>query len=120
MLHPLSPADELADIRAEIARLKRREAVLRMAYMTDAAMPRRGRWHKVELVTQRRTVFEPRLLPPEIRNDPAYQRERVMRVLRPSRLAANAAFPPLEPAPDPLAGLRPKPRRRLLTNPALH
>lgn len=116
MFHYLSPADELAEIRVELARLKRREAELRMAYLTDAAMPRRGRWHKVELVVQRRTVFEPRLLPSEIRNDPAYLRERVMRTLRPSRLAANTSLPP----PDPLGDLRPKPRKRFLAGPALH
>ncbi|MEZ5685937.1 MAG: hypothetical protein R3D78_08590 [Paracoccaceae bacterium] len=120
MKHYLSPADELAEIRTELARLKRREAELRMAYLTDVAMPRVGRWHKVELVTQRRTVFEPRLLPADIRNNPAFLRERVTRVLRSSRLPTPERLPELEPAPDPLAVLRPRPRPRFLAALAQH
>ncbi|WP_417807415.1 hypothetical protein [Thioclava sp.] len=77
-----APADELALVRAEIARLKRREAVLREAYLTRADMPKIGRWSKVEIRTERHAVFDPRLLPASIRNDPAYQRDKVMRVLR--------------------------------------
>jgi plasmid stabilization system protein ParE len=77
-----APADELALIRAEIARLKRREAALREAYLTRADMPKIGRWNKVEIHTKRHAVFDPRLLPAAIRNDPAYQRDKVMRVLR--------------------------------------
>lgn len=77
-----TPADELAHIRAEIARLKRREAQLREAYLTQPDMPRIGRWSKVEIVTHRRQVLEPRLLPREIRLDPAFQREKVTRILR--------------------------------------
>ncbi|WP_295532767.1 hypothetical protein [uncultured Thioclava sp.] len=77
-----APADELARIRAEIARLKHREAVLREAYLTRTDMPKIGRWTKVEIHTERRAVFDPRLLPATIRNDPTYQREKVMRLLR--------------------------------------
>jgi plasmid stabilization system protein ParE len=77
-----APADELALIRAEIARLKRREAALREAYLTRVDMPKIGRWNKVDILTERHSVFDPRLLPATIRNDPAYQRDKVMRVLR--------------------------------------
>lgn len=79
-LKPL--ADELADIRAEIARLKRREAELRAAYLTQPELPRAGRRHRVELVTQHARIFDPRLLPAELRSDPAFQRDKITRVLR--------------------------------------
>lgn len=120
MMTPTNPADELAEIRAEIARLKRREAELRMAFFTAPDMPKIGRMHKVELVTRRRTVFEARLLPAEIRNDPTYIRERVMRVLRTERIP-NAERPPMTATTaDPLADLRPKPRKRLFAGLTLH
>ncbi|MCL7465124.1 hypothetical protein [Phaeovulum sp. NW3] len=94
-LKPL--ADELADIRAEIARLKRREAELRAAYLTQPDLPKVGRRMKVELVTQRSTIFDPRLLPAEIRNNPAYQREKVTRTLRTVALdRADTALPAVD------------------------
>ncbi|KFE34164.1 hypothetical protein [Thioclava atlantica] len=81
MLHRRAPADELAHIRSEIARLRRREAELREAYLTQPDMPRLGRWSRVEIVTQSRQVLEPRLLPEAIRSDPAFHRMKVTRVL---------------------------------------
>ncbi len=84
------PADELAEIRAEIARLRAREGALREVLLRDAAMPKIGRFHKVELVTSRQRIFDPWLLPEEIRLDPAYTREKVTRVLRASRKAPSA------------------------------
>ncbi|ADE84978.1 hypothetical protein [Rhodobacter capsulatus] len=101
------PADELAEIRAEIARLRAREGALREILLRDAAMPKIGRFHTVDLVTSRQRIFDPRLLPEEIRLDPAYTREKVTRVLRATRKgpaqAADSADPP---APDPRAALR--------------
>lgn len=110
-----SPADELAEIRAEIARLRAREGELRAAYLSNAAMPRIGRWHKVDLVTHRQRIFEPRLLPEEIRLDPAFTREKVTRVLRSSRKPEVAkAEAVAEPAP------RSTPRARLFAGLAAH
>ena len=120
MMTPTNPADELAEIRAEIARLKQREAELRMAYFATPDLPKIGRMHKVELVTRRRIVFEARLLPAEIRNDPTYIRERVMRVLRTERIPNAERTPSLVPVADPLAELRPKPRKRLFAGLTLH
>jgi hypothetical protein len=91
-LKPL--ADELADIRTEIARLKRREAELRAAYLTQPELPRAGRRNRVELVTQRARIFDPRLLPAELRNDPAFQRDKVTRVLRTVAIAPGEAEVP--------------------------
>jgi len=110
-----SPADELAEIRAEIWRLKRREAELRAAYLTRTDMPKVGRWFKVELITQRARVFDPRLLPETIRNDPAYCRDRVTRVLKSSRAGPRAVLPELaEPDAVVTAMRKPAPRTRFL------
>jgi len=104
------PADELAEIRAEIARLRAREGELREVLLRDAALPKIGRMHKVELVTSRQRVFDPRLLPEEIRLDPAYTREKVTRVLRASRKPSSLCVA----APDLAeAGARIAPRTRL-------
>ncbi|OWY09990.1 MULTISPECIES: hypothetical protein [Thioclava] len=104
---PRAPADELAQIRAQIARLRRREAELREAYLTRPDMPCLGRWTKVEIVTSRRKVFEPRLLPPEIRNDTAFQREKVTRRLQTSpHEPASCLLPELVAEAPADAGLR--------------
>ena len=101
------PADELAEIRAEIARLRAREGALREILLRDAAMPKIGRFHKVELVTNRQRVFDPRLLPEAIRLDPAYTREKVTRVLRASRKGPSAPGERADPpAPAPHDALR--------------
>ncbi|WP_339109400.1 hypothetical protein [Thioclava sp. GXIMD4216] len=78
----LTPADELAQIRSEIMRLRQREAELREAWLTEAEMPRIGQWHKVELVTSRERIFDPRLLPDDIRKNPSYSREKITRTIR--------------------------------------
>lgn len=111
-MHLTSPADELVAIRAEIARLRRREAELRAAFLTRPEVPKIGRWHKIEVVTQRHRVFDPRLLPDEIRLDPGYTREKIARVLRASRSAAEER-PPLLDLPDLAGALRTLPRAGL-------
>jgi hypothetical protein len=55
----LALADELAEIRAEIARLKLREAVLRAQFLADPTAPRRGRWHRVEVEERQAPRFNP-------------------------------------------------------------
>ncbi len=79
-MYTLSPADELADIRAEIAKLKAREAALRVAII--AMPPQPGRWHRVEIKELRARVFDASLLPAQIRDNPAYWRERVSHVVK--------------------------------------
>ena len=79
-MYTLSPADELADIRAEIAKLKAREAVLRLAII--AVPPQPGRWHRVEIKELHARVFDATLLPAQIRNNPAYWRARVTHVVK--------------------------------------
>lgn len=70
-------ADELAEIRAEIARLRLREAALRAAIVKAPDALAEGRWTKVEVAERRLRVFDPARLPAAIRDDPRYWRERV-------------------------------------------
>ena len=69
-------ADELAEIRAEILRLRRRETELRQALVTLPASQRTGRWTEAEVTYCRRRVFNPYLLPAEVRQDPRYWEDR--------------------------------------------
>jgi hypothetical protein len=87
-MHKLSPADELAEVRAEIAKLKAREATLRHLILSQ--QPAAGRWHRVEITEHRARVFDARLLPPQIRDNPAYWRERVTQVVKCLPIQARA------------------------------
>lgn len=79
-MHKLSAADELAETRAEIARLKLREAALRQAIL--AGEPVLGRWHRVEVTEHQLRIFDAALLPPKVRDNPAYWRERLTQVVK--------------------------------------
>ncbi len=87
-MHKLSPADELAEIRAEMARLKQREAALRASILSQE--PAVGRWHRVEITEHRARVFDVHLLPPHIRDNPAYWRERITQVVKCLPIQARA------------------------------
>lgn len=81
-MHPLSLADELAELRAEIARLKTREAELRDQILAAPSDTLGGRWHRVEVTEHRVRMFDPALLPAAIRGNPAYWKERVQLTVR--------------------------------------
>ena len=81
-MHALSPADELADIRAEIARLKLREQTLRDGFIRHPDAELTGRWTRVEVTVTQKSRFDSALLPEVIRNDPAYLRESVSHIVR--------------------------------------
>jgi hypothetical protein len=81
-MHRLGPADELAEIRAEIARLKLREAALRAGFLADPGKGMIGRWNRVEVVQTTARIFDHRLLPAAIRDDPRYSRDRVTQSVR--------------------------------------
>ncbi len=72
-LLPLHPAEELADIRRQISRLRKRETELREAFLTctdpDALD---GPTHRVVIKTTRRKLFDKALLPPVIQSDPKF------------------------------------------------
>lgn len=92
-MHRLSPADELAEVRAEIARLKLREAQLRDRLMKSPLATLIGRFHRVEITHGHSSVFDATLLPDAIRNDPAYWRSRPQTIVRTMPLAPKVAPP---------------------------
>lgn len=81
-MHNLSPADELAEIRAEIARLKAREAALRAQFLRHPNDQTQGRWSRIEVVETRQRRFNAALLPETIRNDPRFIEERLVQTVR--------------------------------------
>lgn len=81
-MHPIAAADELAEIRADIARLQSREAELRAALLVATPDMLTGRWHRVEVTEQRVRQFNPALLPKEIRENPAFWKESLRTVVR--------------------------------------
>lgn len=78
----VSPVDELAEIRAEIARLQLREAALLDLILRHKGEAMAGRWFRAQVTETRQVVFDARLLPPQIRDDPQFRRERVTQALR--------------------------------------
>ena len=92
-MHRLSPADELAEIRAEIARLKLREAQLRDRLVKSPLASLIGRFHRVEIAQMQARIFDPALLPDSIHDDPAYWRIRTQTVVRTLPLAPKSAPP---------------------------
>lgn len=103
-MHRLSPADELAEIRAEIARLKLREAQLRDRLVKSPLATLIGRFHRVDISQHLTRVFDPALLPDAIHNDPAYWRDREQTVVHTRPIAVKTAVPrpgwPIRRAPD--------------------
>ncbi|MDX1781913.1 MAG: hypothetical protein R3256_11405 [Thalassovita sp.] len=82
MMMKFGLADELAEIREEIARLRKREAAIQSAILSfDGGIPA-GRKHRVEVVEHREMMFDKDLLPEEIRDNPRYWTEKVRQSLR--------------------------------------
>ena len=81
-MHSLSPADELADLRADLARLKMLEAALRAKILASPDTTAIGRWHRIEVIETSTRVFDAKLLPDAIRDDPRFYRNRVTQVVR--------------------------------------
>lgn len=81
-MHKLSLADELAEIRAEIARLKAREAALRAHFLRSPDQGAQGRWTRIEVCEQHQTRFNPALLPDSILSDPRFREHRVVKTVR--------------------------------------
>ena len=77
----MPPADELELVRAEIKRLRAREAELRAAVLEEGGAEPGQDW-RVEIVEQRRRTLDRTALPHEIGNDPRYWKERVARVVK--------------------------------------
>jgi hypothetical protein len=77
----LSPADELAEIRAELARLRAREAGLKALILSDPDRHSSGRWTRVEVGQHPRTRLNPALLPDAVKVDPRYLEHRMVHML---------------------------------------
>lgn len=103
-----SPADELSEIRADIARLQAREVALSAAFCRDPEHGALGRHSRVEVVQERALEFDPTLMPENLRNNANFHRE-VIRTKVISR--------PLPMAPAPRPGW---PIRREAASAALH
>lgn len=95
----LTPADELASLRAELARLKARERALCDALVAAPACARSGRWTRADVGTRTIRLFDHRLLPSDIRDNPLFWRE---------RQSVEVVCHPLEGAASPLT-LVPRP-----------
>ena len=81
-MHSRSPADELADLRADIARLKLLEAALRAKILASPDTQSIGRWHRIEVIETKARVFDAKLLPTAIRDDPQFHRDRLTQIVR--------------------------------------
>ena len=92
-MHRMTPADELAELRAEIARLKLREAQLRERLAQAPLAARTGRWNRAEVEERVTRHFDPALLPPAIRDNPAFWSERVHLAVHTQPIPAKAAPP---------------------------
>lgn len=69
-----SPADDLAETLADLARLRLRAARLRALIAGNPDLGATGRFARAEVRFRQDKVFDPALLPPDIRNDPRYLR----------------------------------------------
>lgn len=98
----LPPADELALVRAEIARLRQREAALSACLRARPELCRQGRATRVEIeeTTLNRLVLS--RLPQAIRDDPAYRQARRLVLLRCLPLPPPTAAPAPRRAGQPL------------------
>ena len=81
-MHVMSLVDELAELRLELARARAREAELREALLAGPPALRTGRWHRAEIATQSRRLFDKALLPEVIRACPDYWREQRSQIVR--------------------------------------
>lgn len=96
----MAPADELAAIRARISRLKSREQNLRQQLLDAPDDARQGAQARVEVVTRTVRLFDHRLLPEAIRDEPLYWREREVTDLRCVPIDGRAPsrwVPPVQP-----------------------
>jgi hypothetical protein len=95
MLRRLAPADELAEIRAEIARLQARAAQVEALLVRSPHLRQRGTWHMAEVRETIVPTFDATLLPAAIRDDPHYRRDVVQREV--ALLPIRARPVPLRP-----------------------
>ena len=89
------PADELAQIRAQIRKLKAREATLRAGFL-DGSLVQQGHTYHVRITQSRSRVLVPARLPEDIRFNDDYYRQRVSKTVR-LVTASEPEFSVIEP-----------------------
>lgn len=95
-MHKANAADELAEVRAAIARLRLREARICATILAAPEEAADGIQFRAEVAERRFRLFDPALLPGSVLSDPRYWRESVSREVR-CLPAADA--PPMIAAP---------------------
>lgn len=81
MMRNIHPADELAQIRADIKRLKTREDVLRRGFLAGV-LPPNGDMARVDVRVTKRLAFTRERLPDEVLADKTYWIEKVTKLVR--------------------------------------
>ena len=81
MLPNMSPADELAQVRAEMRVLRDREADLKTQFLARRA-PLDGHLHRIEITEQKQEVFLRERLPDAILSNPNYWDARTQKIVR--------------------------------------
>jgi len=74
-VNSMPAADELALVRAELARLRQREAALCQSLIAATPSERTGFWTQASVTERRMRAFDPARLPRRLRDDPAYWSE---------------------------------------------
>ncbi|SMY08187.1 hypothetical protein [Flavimaricola marinus] len=100
MILKMTPADELASLRAQIRKLARREAQLRFDF-ASGKLPTTGMNCKVTVSTKRHKVFCKELLPDHVLADPRFwqmQETQWVDVKAPTVTATHDAAPLTGPA----------------------
>ena len=87
------PADELAEVRAELDRLHLREARLIAALLRAEPAQRIGRFSRAEVAQSRRLTFEPARLPADLRKNPDLWREDICNTVEITNLATPQPRP---------------------------
>ena len=96
-----APADELAEIRAEIKALKARETALRTTILESGSPDvLTGAEHEVVVREQRSRILDKSLLPEDIRENPAFYRERVTWIVTVRPKAGSRTTPEESPIDD--------------------
>lgn len=87
------PADDLAEVRAEIDRLRLREARLIAQLLRASPAQRVGRFARAEVAFDRRVTFDPARLPADLRKNPDLWREDITETIAITQLAGPQPRP---------------------------
>lgn len=81
-MHSHSPIDELAELCADLGRLKLLEKALRTQILAAPENHPIGRWHRIEVQETKSRVLDATLLPADIREDPRFYCDSITQVVR--------------------------------------